>query len=434
MTNFKPTSYHLRSLCCGIEFPDKNWELQCPESHAPSLIRTIYANKKLEIHPENQGLYQFSDWLPVERMLKGSGAPVTYMSEGISKLLGLEQLYITFNGYWPEKGAFMKSGTFKECEAYSVCARTNSSNGVMVVASAGNTARAFARVCSDNKIPLLLTIPLDNINALWFEGQIDPCVRIIACEKCGDYFDAIHLSNLAVEIEGFYPEGGAKNVARRDGMGATVLSAVTTIGRIPDFYFQAIGSGTGAIAAWEANLRFLDDGRFGSGKMKLMLSQNEPFLPIKEAWDQNSSDILPIDNDLARTMVDKIKAKVLSNRKPPYAIKGGLFDALTDTGGTVMAVSNQEAEHAAKLFLQYEGNDLEPAAAVALASLIKAVDEKLVDPRSTIMLNITGGGIEKFKRERPVNYLVPEKVFALNSDPQEIKREIAEMFANPPIS
>jgi len=40
----------------------------------------------------------------------------------------------------------------------------------------------------------------------------------------------------------------------------------TTIGRIPDFYFQAIGSGTGAIAAWEANLRFLADGRFGSTK------------------------------------------------------------------------------------------------------------------------------------------------------------------------
>jgi len=322
----------------------------------------------------------------------------------------------------------MKSGTFKECEAYSVCARPNSLKGVMVVASAGNTARAFARVCSDNKIPLLLTIPLDNIDALWFDGQIDPCVRVIACESGGDYFDAIHLSNLAVELDGFYPEGGAKNVARRDGMGTTVLSAVSTIGKIPDYYFQAIGSGTGAIAAWEANLRFLDDGRFGTNKMKLMLSQNAPFLIIKEAWDQNSPVILPIDDDTARKQAEEINARVLSNRKPPYALKGGLFDALTDAGGTVMGISNEEAKKAAGLFEELEGNDLEPAAAVALASLIKAVEEKLVDRKSLIMLNITGGGIKKFKYEHQITYLKPEKIFALKMDPEEIKRQIAGMF------
>ena len=428
MTDFKPTKYHLKSLCCGTELPDRNWELQCPHPHSPSLIRAVYEKRQIGIHPEYSGLYCFSDWLPVGKMLEGSGAPITYRSQGIADLLGLDQLYITFNGYWPEKGAYMKSGTFKECEAYSVCARPNSTKGVMVVASAGNTARAFARVCSQNKIPLLLTIPLDNIRALWFDHPIDPCVRVIACEKGGDYFDAIHLSNLAVELEGFYPEGGAKNVARRDGMGTTVLSAVTTIGKIPDYYFQAIGSGTGAIAAWEANLRFLEDGRFGSNKMKLMLSQNAPFLPIKEAWDQNSPVMLQMDDELARKQVDEINAKVLSNRKPPYAIKGGLYDALTDAGGAVMEATNQEAEKAAELFLRLEGNDLEPAAAVAVASLIKAVDEKMIDPSGIVMLNITGGGIEKFKREHSISYLNPEKIFALDADPIEVKRLIAGMF------
>jgi cysteate synthase len=429
MSEFKPTNYHLKSLCCDTEFPDINWELQCPHPHQPSLIRTVYQSKRLNLHTDIPGLYRFADWLPVCRMLEGSGAPVTYRSKGLSEILGLENLYITFNGYWPEKGANMKSGTFKECEAYSVCARTNSSKGVMVVASAGNTARAFARVCSQNKIPLLLTIPLDNIKALWFEGSIDPCVRVIACEKGGDYFDAIHLSNLAVEMDGFYPEGGAKNVARRDGMGTTVLSAVTTIGKIPDFYFQAIGSGTGAIAAWEANLRFLEDGRYGSNMMKLMLSQNAPFLPIKEAWDVKSPNILPMDDGIARNQVDEIKAKVLSNRKPPYAIQGGLYDALNDAGGKIYAVSNDEADIAANLFLKHEGNDLEPAAAVAVASLIKAVQEKSVDSGSIIMLNITGGGLEKFKRENPVSYLEPEKVFPLGADPAVVKEEILKMFS-----
>ena len=147
------------------------------------------------------------------------------------------------------------------------------------MASAGNTARAFARVCSDNKMPLLLCIPEDALDAMWFDTPIDSKYVKLVCTRSGsDYFDAIHLSNKIVTLPDFYAEGGARNVARRDGMGTTTLSAVTTIGRIPDYYFQAIGSGTGAIAAWEAVDRLMVDGRFGTNKMKLMVSQMIPSL------------------------------------------------------------------------------------------------------------------------------------------------------------
>jgi len=429
MTGFTKTKYQLQSRCCGERFEDKNWELNCPNNDEPSLIRAIYDNKQLIVDESLPGLYKFASWLPISKMLKGSGAPVTFKSSGLANKLGLENLYITFNGYWPEKGALMETGTFKECEAYSVCARHNANTkGVMVVASAGNTARAFAKVCSDNKIPVLICVPKDNLNALWFAQKIDPCVKLIAAESGGDYFDAIHLSNLACHIEGFYPEGGAKNVARRDGMGTTVLSAVTTIGKIPDFYFQAIGSGTGAIAAWEANLRFLDDGRYGSTKMKLMLSQNAPFLPIKEAWDADSRQMLPMNDEEARKQVEEIDAKVLSNRKPPYSIIGGLYDAMKDAGGEIFAVTNQEAADAALLFLETEGNDIEPAAAVAVASLIQAVHEGKAEKNNTIMLNITGGGIEKFKRENQITYLDPLLVFPLNPEPQLVFDKIKTLF------
>ena len=429
MSGFTKTKYHLQSLCCGESFKDNNWELNCPNNDEPSLIRAIYDAKQLIVDETQPGLYKFASWLPVSKALKGSGSPITYKSTGLAKKLGMTNLYITFNGYWPERGALMETGTFKECEAYSVCARPNgNTKGVMVVASAGNTARAFAKVCSENKIPVLICVPQDNLNALWFAQELDPCVKLIAAESGGDYFDAIHLSNLACHIEGFYPEGGAKNVARRDGMGTTVLSAVTTIGKIPDFYFQAIGSGTGAIAAWEANLRFLEDGRYGSTKMKLILSQNAPFLPIKEAWDADSRQMLPINDQEARKQVEEINAKVLSNRKPPYSIIGGLYDALKDAGGEVFAVTNQEGAKAAQLFLETEGNDIEPAAAVAVASLIKAIDEGKTDKNATVMLNITGGGIEKFKLENTITYLDPLLVFPLNPDPQSVFDKIKTLF------
>jgi cysteate synthase len=428
-TKFAKTKYYLEAQCCGTTFEDKNWELNCPNNEIPALIRAIYAKKQLTVHDENPGIYRFSDWLPIVTILKGSGAPVTYKSEGLAKELNLKNLYITFNGYWPEKGAMMKTGSFKECEAFSVCARNNEMDGsVMVVASAGNTARAFAKVCSENKIPVLICVPKDCLKAMWFSQEIDPCVKLIACEAGGDYFDAIHLSNIACEIPGFFPEGGAKNVARRDGMGTTVLSAVTTTGKIPDYYFQAIGSGTGAIAAWEANLRLIEDGRFGQNKMKLILSQNTPFVPIKEAWDANSRQMLPMDNDLARKQVEEITAKVLSNRKPPYSLKGGLFDALSEMGGEIIAVTNQEASEANNLFLKTEGNDLEPAAAVSVASLIKSVQKGTVQSDSLIMLNITGGGISKFKDENKINYLEPSMVFPLNPDPGMVKDRILQLF------
>jgi len=429
MTRFAKTKYTLQSLCCGESFEDQNWELNCPNNDEPSLIRTMYNHKQLVVDETQPGLYKFASWLPVYKILKGSGAPVTFKSKGLANKLGLTNLYITFNGYWPEKGAMMETGTFKECEAYSVCARSKGNiEGVMVVASAGNTARAFAKVCSENKIPVLICVPEDNLNALWFAQEIDPCVKLIAAESGGDYFDAIHLSNLACHIEGFYPEGGAKNVARRDGMGTTVLSAVTTIGKIPDLYFQAIGSGTGAIAAWEANLRFLEDGRYGSTKMKLMLSQNAPFLPIKEAWDAGSRHILPLNDEVARKQVEEIIAKVLSNRKPPYSMIGGLYDALKDAGGKIFAVTNEEALKASGLFSETEGNDIEPAAAVAVASLIQAVNSGEIDKNATIMLNITGGGIEKFKRENKINYLKPLLVFPLNPEPQSVFEKIKMLF------
>ena len=115
------TDYRLESRCCGTVFEDQYWELDCPNRDGAALIFANYAKKQLEVKEKQPGLYKYADWLPICRILEGSGAPVTYKSEGLSKALELSNLYITFNGYWPEKGAMMKTGTFKECEAFSVC-------------------------------------------------------------------------------------------------------------------------------------------------------------------------------------------------------------------------------------------------------------------------------------------------------------------------
>lgn len=426
---FTKTSYHLQSVKTGKLFDDSGWTLDAPKEKEPSLIRAIYKKPQLEVKDDSWGLYKFADWLPIGRTLKGSSAPVTFKSEGLAKVLGLKNLWITFSGYWPEKAAGMTTCSFKETEAYSVCGRmTPQMDKILVVASAGNTSRSFAKVCSENNIPLLICVPEDNLSALWFDEPLNDCVKLICSRSGSDYFDAIHLSNIVAGMEGFIAEGGAKNVARRDGMGTTVLSAVTTIGQIPEYYFQAVGSGTGAIAAWEANLRFLADGRFGTNKMKLMVSQNAPFVPLYDAWKANSRAMLPLDENLARRQVEEIDAKVLSNRKPPYPIAGGLFDALTDSGGDVLVATNEQARAAAKLFEDTEGIDIHPAAAVATATLIEAAKNGSIDKNALIMLNITGGGENRFKAEKELFYLKPDLVFDFNPDVEMVQKEVTALF------
>lgn len=426
---FESTNYKLMNCATGRIFDDEGWTLADPEGSAPSLVRAVYENKEFNLRTDLPGFYRFADWLPVKRVLEHSSVPVTYKSKGLAGELGLNNLYITFSGYYPEIGAAMETCSFKETEAYSVCARLPENlDKVLVVASAGNTARAFAKVCSDNKIPLLITIPYDNIGALWFREPLDPCVKVVASPEGSDYFDAIALSEKICKAPQFLAEGGAKNIARRDGMGTTLLSAVSVTGRIPDAYFQAIGSGTGTIAVWENNLRLIEDGRYGTHKMKLYPSQNDPFTIMYDSWKKHSRELVEMTPEHARYCAGVIEAKVLSNRKPPYSLGGGLYDAMCDAGGDMFKVTNTELDTWKKRFLELEGVDIYSAAAVAVASLGMAVRDGIVDRDDMIMLNITGGGEEHFKARYQTVCVKPHLVLDPSLPEEEIVASASSLF------
>lgn len=430
MVKFKPTKYVLQCMATGERFEDSGWVLASSKCNIPSLVRTVYENRQFNLRKDLDGFYQFADWLPIKRTLSDSASPVTYKSTGLASVLGLENLYITFSGYWPERGAGMKTCSFKETEAYSVCARLAEDNDrILVVASAGNTARAFANVCSENNIPLLVAIPEENIDALWFEKPLNDCVKVVATPKGTDYYDAIAIGDIICGSPRFLPEGGAKNVARRDGMGTTVLSATTFIGRIPDCYFQAIGSGTGTIAAWECNLRLIEDGRYGTHKMRLYPSQNIPFTPMYDAWKAGSRELFPSTAEEARQKALQITAKVLSNRKPPYSLCGGLFDALKDSGGDVETGTNEDIIRISELFEKTEGIDIHPAAAIAIAGLEHAIAAGKVSKDETIMLNITGGGEKLFKKTHEVFYKKPDLILhPEKEDKNDIINTVEHLF------
>lgn len=425
---FTPTRYRLTNVSNGREFEDKGWTLADPEGGAPSLVRAVYENARFNPRDDLDGMYRYADWLPINRTLRKSCAPVTYKSRGLARHLGLDNLYITFSGWCPRIGAKFKTCSFKETEAFSVLARIpKNEKRILVVQSAGNTGRAFAQVCSDNRIPVVICVPEDSLHDLWFRKKLHKCVKLIAVPHGCDYYDAIALGDKLAESPSFFLEGGAKNVARRDGMGTTVLSFAETTGRIPDAYFQAVGSGTGAIAAWENACRLGADGRFGENRMRVYVAQNKPFTLMYDSWKAGSRELLPLDPDEGRRQAEIILAKVLSNRKPPYSIAGGLYDTLKASGGDVFLADNNDIMYWMMQFRNLEGYELLPASCVAVTALAKAVEEGKVGKDDYVMLNCTGGGTLGAMSKGFV-FKTPDLVITPDTPSEEVISKVTALF------
>lgn len=409
---FRGLHYRLRCVGCGQIFHDNDgmMPLGCDAAHPPALLRTEYREQRFRPEQSQPGLFRYADWLPIRLHRSQAQGPIVFRADRLAESLGLRNLIAVFSGFWPERGAFMETCSFKELEAEAVTARSPiAADRTLVVASAGNTARAFLHVCSLHKTPALIVVPETALPKLWHTRPLNPCVKLLALGGNADYADAIAVAGRIAELPGFFAEGGAANVARRDGMGTVLLAAAEHIGQLPTHYFQAVGSGTGAIAAFEAAGRLLRaEEQFDSAPMRLHLAQNIPFTPMTNAWKRRSRTLDLGNERIAKEQISRINADVLSNRTPPYALSGGLYDVLTDSDGSMYGVTNEEAEDAAQVFERTEGCDLDPAAAVALAALRQAVSEGQVASQQIVVLNLTGGGRVKAEREFKIRSAVPD--------------------------
>jgi cysteate synthase len=403
--------FKLKCLKCGKEC-GQQYKLACENDD--SLLRADYYEKRLELRNQ-PGIGRFHSWLPIQEELTTDAGPITYKSEALARELGLSNLYIGFSGYWPERGAFIKTCSFKELEAYPTMQLLKESGGkAIVLASAGNTGRAFAHVSALTGTDIYIVVPDSGVSQLWLPEEPTEFIHLIGMSPGNDYTDAINLAGRVAKLPGMIPEGGARNVARRDGMGTVMLDAAVTIGKMPDHYFQAVGSGTGGISAWEASLRLRADGRFGQKLPKLQLAQNLPFVPMYSAWQARRREIITeLDMKDAKKQVEETYATVLTNRAPPYGVTGGLYDALVDTEGIMYAITREEALEAKALFESLEGIDILPPSAVAAASLLKAVEAGNVGRDEAILLNIAGGGYKRLKEDFTL-FQVPQVATARN--------------------
>ncbi|KAK1184580.1 cysteate synthase [Streptomyces sp. NBS 14/10] len=427
--------YSLVCSCCGKQYADDGLMLTCPNGHEPALLQTEYTENNFTPVQEDEGIFRYRDWLPVVREIPGSARPAVFRSERLSRLVGLPDLWVAFNGYWPERGGLLETGTFKELEAYTVLGRLPKDPVVLVVASAGNTAAAFASVCSRYGQPCLLIVPEVGLGRLKLPEALHPSVRLVVLEDA-DYADAIALSEAVAKLTGFQLEGGVRNVGRRDGLATVMYSAVEAMGELPDFYFQAVGSAAGGIAVHEAAKRLMAAGAPSNASAaskealpRLFLSQNESFAPIHRAWQAGQRFLVRGSVEDDKRAVRRAFADELTNRFPPYAVHSGVYDVLVESDGDVLAVDGESARAARDMFSDIESIDIEPASAVAAASLLSAVRGGRIPRDASVLLNVTGGGRARMARDHSPIQAEPSLRIASLGSLEEAVDQIAGLFS-----
>ena len=398
------TTQKITLQCVRCEATYDPPRLHCDQ--CDGLLRSQYDSCTFE-PTDLPSLFAFEPWLPPTA---GSDCPIgasVFPSKKLASHLGLSRLAIAFSGYAPDIGARNPTGSFKDFEAIPTMLYYRE-HGIdsLILASAGNTARAFAYAATQLDFPVVIVVPERALDRLWIPCPPTDAIRLVVLEGCDDYAAAIRTAGMIGNVLGIANEGGARNVARRDGMSTAILEYAKQTGTLPNHYVQAIGSGTGAIAMWEAAQRLVA-ANVGARPPRLHLAQNAPFTPIHDAWTGQKA--IDPDRDVEQQLrcIDQIDALVLANRMPPYAVPGGVRDALVSTDGHTYAVTNDEARAASTLFEASEGVPIGPAAAVATAALIQALDRGRIATDEAIMLHITGNNDLLLKHDFTLHTIDP---------------------------
>jgi threonine synthase len=154
---------------------------------------------------------------------------------------------------------------------------------------------------------------------------------------------------------------------------------------LPDVIFYPTGGGTGLIGMWKAFDEMEQMGWIGSFRPRMISVQSEGCAPIVEAFHQGLSSGAEIHN--AHT--------VASGLRVPKAVGDFIMlDILRKSGGTAVAVSDEELVDDARVIGAYEGIFAAPEGGALLSALRKLINSGEVRRDEKIVLFNTGSGIK----------------------------------------
>jgi threonine synthase len=347
------------------------------------LARVAETVTKEEIATRPPSLWRYHEVLPVR-----DPANVVTMGEGMTPLLplksygdaiGVPKLMLKDEGIIP-------TGTFKARGAAVGVSRA-AELGVKGVAmpTNGNAGAAWAGYAARAGMRSLIAMPVDAPAITRAECAVAGAELYLVDGLIGD---AGKLINTAVTARGGYQEVSTlKEPYRLEGKKTMGYEIAEQLGwRLPDVILYPAGGGVGLIGIHKAILEMRELGWIDGDKLpKLVAVQAEGCAPIVRAFESGADVSEPFPN--AHTVAFGITV--------PKALGDFLvLDAVRSTGGTAIAVSDDQLLTEQRLMAGEEGIFICPEGAACLAAARQLRESNWLSGDDEVVILNTGMGLK----------------------------------------
>ena len=332
-----------------------------------------------------QTYWRYRELLPVEDASNiisiGAGMTPLIKADALAERLGLRNVYIKNDSVNP-------TFSFKDRPAGVAVSKAKEFGMSRVgCASTGNLASATAAHAARGGMPCHIFAPSNiemakiaqalsyGADYISVDGTYDDANRIAA--QAGD---RLGIGVVNINMRSYYVEGSktlAYEVAEQMGW------------RVPDNLVVPVGSGAmlNAICKGfeELESASLVPGGGGVQGMRVHAAQPTGCAPVVDAFANNQDAVVPVESP------DTI-AKSLAIGDPGdgrYVLK-----RLRQYDGTAVETSDSEIIDAILLLAKTEGIFTEPAGGVAVATLQKMAEQKMIDPGDSVVCYVTGNGLK----------------------------------------
>ena len=378
---------HLECANCHKEHEANKLQNLCVECGKPLLVYYDLAKaaqtltkESLKTRPEN--LWRYAEVLPVE-----NSENVVCLGEGFTPLLKTDKLAANLS---VKLNLYIKDESTNPTQSFKARGMTAAVSmakelGVKKVAapSAGNAAGALSAYASRAGMETFLFMPQDtpkaNIieceqtgaNVTLIDGLITDCGKIVAERK---------------DAEGWFDVSTLKEPYRVEGKKTMGYELAEQFGwNLPDVILYPTGGGTGLIGMWKAFDEMEQMGWIDGKRPRMASVQSIGCAPIVKAFHDGTRFAEEFPN--AHTAASGLRV--------PKAIGDFLIiDALHESGGTAIAVSDEDLIAAVKEIGAAEGLFCAPEGAACLPALRTMIEQNLVKENETVVIFNTGAGVK----------------------------------------
>jgi threonine synthase len=306
----------------------------------------------------SSGLWRYAELLPVER----PEDRVT-LGEGATPLLPVAWLSAEFGAeVWLKDEGLNPTGTFKARGAAVGVSRAKQLGATTIaLPTAGNAGAAWAAYGARAGLPVVVAMPMDALPLTQQEVRRYGAQLHLVEGTIADAGDWLNQWSADVRID-VYNASTFKEPYRLEGKKTLGLEIAEQLGWCaPDVILYPTGGGVGLIGLWKAFAELRALGWLAQEQLvpRLVAVQAEGCAPVVRAWEAGET---------ATTFWEGAQTIAAGLRVPGPLAGGLMLRALRETGGTALAVSDEQIRAAlgelarAGLWLCPEGAALLPAA------------------------------------------------------------------------